>query len=32
VLKFIGRGQAVVGYRLDPQIAERLGVSPTGMR
>lgn len=32
VLKFIGRGRAVVGYRLDPQIAEKLGVPPIGMR
>ena len=32
VLKFIGRPRAVVGYRLDPQIATKLGIPPTASR
>lgn len=32
VLKLIGRPRAVVGYRLDPQIATKLGIPPTGAR
>ena len=32
VLKFLGRPRAVVGYRLDPQIAAKLGIPTTGSR
>ncbi|WP_240313705.1 hypothetical protein [Sphingomonas carotinifaciens] len=32
VLKFVGRPRAVVGYRLDPQIATKLGIPPTASR
>jgi len=32
VLKFVGRPRAVVGYRLDPQIAAKLGIPPTKSR
>ncbi len=32
VLKFMGRPRAVVGYRVDPQIATKLGIPPTGSR
>jgi len=32
LLKFIGRPRAVVGYRLDTQIAAKLGIPTTGSR
>lgn len=32
VLKFIGQGRSVVGYRLAPQIAAKLGIPPSGSR
>ena len=32
VLKFLGKPRAVVGYRLAPQIAAKLGVAPNGLR
>ena len=32
LLKFMGRPRAVVGYRVDPQIATKLGIPATGTR